>query len=217
VDPVDARVQVLLAEYEFVTGLIKYYREVELRALAANGLVLTAVAAAIAAIESADTPNRSAQSLLLSIGAWVPSVLLLIVIMAKARGMRAVIYVRERLRERAASITGDDELLEWETLAAGLTDEFLRSAYQGRSQGMARWVVGHLLRGTPIILAITASSAALAVAGAWIAVETHDWEGDEMWISFVLGASAAVAAAGLGVIGIAYTNRTDVGTRGGER
>ena len=39
--PGDARALLLVAEYTWVTGLIRYYREVELKALVGTGLVLS--------------------------------------------------------------------------------------------------------------------------------------------------------------------------------
>jgi FtsH-binding integral membrane protein len=216
-DRVDSRVQVLIAEYEFVTGLIKYYRDVELRALAGTGIVLTAVAAAVAALEAAHTPNRLAESLLLAIAAWVPVVLLMIVIMAKTRGMRAVVYVRDGLRVRAGELTGDRELLQWETHATPLLDDFLPKALEGHwsghvPEGFRRATIVSLLRGTPIIVAITFSSVALASAGAWIGLVAEGWV-TETTVAVVVGGAAAVVAVLSALVGIGFTNRTDVSTQ----
>lgn len=218
-DLVDSRVQVLLAEYEFVSGLIKYYRDVELRALAATGLVLTALAAAIAALEAADEPNRVAEALLLAIASWAPVVLLMIVIMAKTRGMRAVVYVREGLRARACELTQDDGLLEWETRAGALLDEFLPKALAGHWSGrvpasIRNTTITSLLRGTPIIAAITASSVALAVAAAWIAVAAKGWGAAETMIAIAVGSPAAIVALLSALAGVGFAGRTDVSTEG---
>jgi hypothetical protein len=215
VSVVDARIQVLLAEYEFVTGLIRYYRDVELRALAATGLVLTALAAAVAAFEAADTPNRVAESLLLAIAAWVPVVLLMIVIMAKARGMRSVIYVREGLRVRAGELAEHSGLLQWETHAGALLDEFLPKALAGHwsahvPESIRNRLIISLLRGTPIILAITASSISLAIAASWIALAAQGWSHDETKIAIAIGSAAGIVALTFSIVGIGFTNRTDV-------
>jgi hypothetical protein len=82
---IERKVQLLIAEYNFVSGLITFYRSVELRALGGTGLMLTAIAAAVAAFEAADEPNREAESLLLAIPAWIPVVLVLIAIVALSR------------------------------------------------------------------------------------------------------------------------------------
>ena len=214
-DVLDARVQVLLAEYEFVTGLIKYYRDVELRALFGTGLVLTAVAAAVAAIESTDAPagpNRGAEALLLAIAALVPSVLLIIVIMAKSRGMRAVVYVRDGLRPLARELTGHQGLLEWETRASDLTKTFLDKAVAGHWYAhvpMRGAFIGFMLRGTPIILAIGGSSIALGAAGIAVACGVHGSPRDETLVAIVIGGLAAAVTVVFATGGILFTNWTD--------
>jgi hypothetical protein len=91
-------------------GLIPFYR-------GGAGLPLTAVAAAVAAFESAENPNSAAEGLLLSIGAWVPVVLVLIAILSITRGLRAVVYIRTCLIPLAHELAEDDRLLLWELTA----------------------------------------------------------------------------------------------------
>ena len=111
-----ARLQLLLAEFTWVAGLVRYYREVELKALAGAGAVLVAVAAAFTALEesrakateaegtAAEITRRAAEDaelLVLAAASAVTAFLLPIVLMAQMRQIRAAAYIREWLHPRA--------------------------------------------------------------------------------------------------------------------
>jgi hypothetical protein len=114
-DVAEAKLQLLVAEYNFVTGLIPFYRSVEMKALGGTGLVLTAVAAAFGALEAAQHPSRPAEGILLAIAALVPALLLLVEVMALTRLRRASLYISKHLHPIAGELTGDDaRVLRWE-------------------------------------------------------------------------------------------------------
>jgi hypothetical protein len=216
VDLVELRVQILLAEYEFVTGLIRYYREVELRALAGLGLLLTAVAAAVGAIESADEPNRTAEALLLAIAAWVPVVLVVTVLMAKTRGWRAVVYVRDVLSPRANALTGDERLFGGGEREEDLVSKYAPDSPAGDSrqarQVLSKEQLDGLLRGTPIVTSMMVCSLALAAAAACIAL-TIDGLPVGTWIAVGIGLLAVIATAYASKVAVAFTNLTDMSTQ----
>jgi hypothetical protein len=213
VDLDEHRVAIFLAEYEFATSLIRYYRELELRALAATGLLLTAVAAAVAAIESAEEPNRMAEALLLAIAAWIPVVLLKVVLIAKARGSRAVLEIREILPERLTTLRTYGNLLGGGHTGNNLVGRYVAKpnpAWWRRaiSPVMTANAVERLLRGTPILDSLMACSLALTTGAAGIALTSVDQPVGK-WISLGIGLAATFAAFPAWRTGIAFTNATD--------
>jgi hypothetical protein len=197
---------VLLAEFEFVSGLIRYYRDVELRALVGTGLVLSGVAAVYGALESADTPQPAAQAILLSVASWVPALLLLIVLMAKVRGLRGVFYVRDHLRPHAIELTGDDRVLGWEVHASTiLFREFDRGADARIWRTIARPLMGKgvvksLLSGMPLMVMMLVTSVGLAAGGILV---------DPRAEIAAIGGAAALTGVVLCALGFAFTRVTD--------
>ena len=157
-DAQEAQLQVLLAEFEWVAGLIRYYREVELKALGATGLVLSAVAAAYAALESGTAAAQEAEGHVFAGAACVPAFLVPVVLMANMRGLRAVVYVREWLRPLACELTGDRRYLAWEMIA-----QKLLVAVGG---GFATGVTGRLVSAAPVLMLVAGTSVLLGI-GAW--------------------------------------------------
>jgi hypothetical protein len=112
--PDENATSILVAEYEYVAGLIPFYRRLELTAMAGTGLLLSAIIAALAALEAAESPNKTAEALILAGGAWVPVFLLLIEIMALTRLRRASLYVKDTLQPLALELTGNEGILGFE-------------------------------------------------------------------------------------------------------
>jgi putative copper export protein len=86
-DPVDedangvsrsSRLELVIAEYQTVAGLIQYFRDVEMKALAGAGLVLSVAGAGYATLAAGSKTNKDAQAILLVASAWVSAVLLLV-------------------------------------------------------------------------------------------------------------------------------------------
>jgi hypothetical protein len=155
-----ARIQVLVAEYTWVSGLIRYYREVELKALAGTGLVLSGVGAAFAALHASQNDQAvHAIGIVFAIAAAITAFALPVVVMANLRGMRAVVYLREWLHPLAAELTGDARFLAWEAVAPPMAV-------------MVADGFGELLKAvvssTVVVFLIAAASLLLAVAGATV-------------------------------------------------
>ena len=161
----EARLQILLAEYTWVSGLVRYYREVELKALAATGLVLSGVGAAFAALRASESDDAiSAIGLVFAIAASIIAFVLPVVLMASMRGMRAVVYVREWLHPLAAEIADDARFLAWEAVSGELFDSL--TGPLGRRLKSA-------LSAAVVVFLIGTASLALVVA-AWT-VEPSPW------------------------------------------
>lgn len=195
--------QLLLAEYQFVAGLIPFYRGVELRALGGTGIVLSGVSAAFAAFETADTPNVTAEATLLTLAAWIPAFLLLIEIMALTRLRRASLYIAKRLHPLAVELTQDDRVLRWELEPSkDLFAETLTSREEDRSgsvspmRSVTKGSMRAFISSSPLIISIAGVSVALAVAGVI--------RGGEL-IFLIIGAPAAIIAIGLGTYGVSFT------------
>jgi len=199
-------VSLVVSEYEFVESLIPVYRHFELSVLAGAGLVMSAVIAAVAAIESGDDPNRDVEAILFATAAWAPVFLLLLEIVALTRIRRASLYITRSLRPLARELTTEEKrLLCWERApTADLFEETLAAAQRtGRgpikslrrllvSEGLVRFFVSS----TPLILVIFALSALLAVLGAAV----RPW-------TLAIGLPAVVISAALAVYGIEATGR----------
>jgi hypothetical protein len=159
----------VVAEFQFVSGLIPFYRGVETTALGGTGLIVSGVVAALAALESADTPKAAAEGILLSAGAWAPVVLLLIEIMALTRVVRASAYIADHLHPLAEEITGRSEVLVWELAP---TSHLLKRVRAGRRDSAAKEAIvrDSAVRwwssSTPVIVTIALVSFLLAVSGA---------------------------------------------------
>jgi hypothetical protein len=154
----EAGLQLLVAEYTWVSGLIRYYREVEFKALVGTGLVLSGVGAAFAALRASENPDAAgAIGLIFAIGAWITAFALPVVVMANMRGLRAVIYVREWLHPLATELARDARFLAWETVAGKLY-----ASLAGRYERVLKPVLSTAV----VVLLIGVASLALVVA-AW--------------------------------------------------
>lgn len=168
----------LVAEFQFVAGLIPFYRRAELIVLGATGALLSVMVAALATLEAADESQRQAEGILLALGAWVPVLLLLIEVMALTRIMRASRYIFRCLHPLACNL-GCPGLLEFERspgaeLLAGMIERRSPTEQRGSPPSdesnqerlaLRERLVIFFFSSTPLILAIAAASIALAVGG----------------------------------------------------
>jgi len=178
----DKRIEIFLAEYQWVSSQIPFYRQVEVTALGASAIILSAVASVVAVLESGEgAPDRAAEGTLLAVSAWAPTLLLLVEIMALSRIRRAALYIRDHLRPRACSLTGDQDLLRWEVLKP---DEIFFPNDEG-----PHWWWRFAVSSAPIVLAIGSVAIALAIAGAVIHPDS--------WTAPVLVSGFAAAFVGL--------------------
>jgi hypothetical protein len=194
-----ATAEFLLAEYHFLSGLIPFYRQVEMTALAGTGLVLSGVVAALAALEAADRPNRAAEGVLLAVGAWAPTLLLLVENVALTRLRRASLYIAEDLHPLAVALTGR-QVLSWELAPGRRLMETFDAAGEAR-RGWAgriatRRSVQFFASSAPLLMTMMAASVVFAVAG----VVLH-----ATLLNAVVGGLAALCALAIGAYGIAFT------------
>lgn len=194
----------MLAEFQFLSGLIPFYRRVELTVLAGTGLVISAVVAALAALEAAEDPQASAEGILLAAGAWAPAFLLLVENMALTRLRRVSLYIAQDLHPLAKCLTGRGEVLRWERGPARRLMESVELYEQGRT-GPRRGLLSLFVRerpvamfasSIPLLVTIAVTSLVFAVAGVLI---------DFTLLNLGVGGIAAVCALTLGGYGIAFT------------
>lgn len=193
----DRAVQLLVAEFQFVAGLIPFYRRAELIVLGATGALVSVMVAALATLEAAEGSQRQAEGVLLVFGSWVPVLLLLIEVMALTRIARASRYIDSCLYPLACKL-GRPGLFEFErspSVELGKMVDDWREASRAR---LFIWepLVMTFFSSTPLILVISVTSMVLAAGG--IAFDLGA-------LTLGVGIPAAVAAAVLGWHGVAFT------------
>jgi hypothetical protein len=159
-----AAVVVLVTEFEFVAGLIPYYRRLEITALAGTGLILSGLLAAWAAMVSegpVDARTERAFGVVLSLAAWGPAMMTLVQLMALVRLRRASSYIREHLQGLAKIVTGTSGLLLWESAPTDWLGNVPRRSL------LLRLSVSSI----PITLAIAIPAVLLPLVGAWFGAE----------------------------------------------
>jgi hypothetical protein len=186
----DRAASILVAEYGFVANTILFYRRLEVTALAGTGLLLSAVIAALAAMESAESPDETAEAILLSAGAWVPAFLLLFQIVALTRLQRNWLYLG-KLDELARRITGEEEITMWNRWPS--PSSVIATSY-GRVLASDK-LVRIFVSSSPIIASIALASVGLAVVGVII---------DPSVLTLALGIPGAVVSVALAIYGIAF-------------
>lgn len=192
VDRDERAVQILVAEFEFVSQLIPFYRRFEITALAGTGLVISAAVAAAASLISGDHPDRGAAAIVLGIAAWGPALMLLVEVMALTRLRRASRYIAKALHPLAQDLTGRHDILCWELAPT----EWLF----GSSSSETLWhrTLNTVVSSTPLIVAMALGSVGLTVGSAVVQTTTA---------GIACGGSAVVAAALFAAYGILFSRR----------
>ena len=185
--PDDRALAILLAEYAFVSGLIPFYRRVEILALSGTGATIAVLLGFVGALEAGDEPNRRLQATLLSLGALVPLLLLLLELMALTRIMRASAYIRTDIYPMAQQLAERDEILRWEFSPTRKLIENLPGFRRGPSPGFAKFFASS----APIVTAIAVAAIGLPLAG--LAVEPSDPLAPDRLIGYVSAALASAA------------------------
>jgi hypothetical protein len=206
----DRAAQILIAEYQYVSGLIPFYRRAELIALTATGALLSVIVAALATLEAADEVQRQAEGILLVFGAWVPVLLLLVEAMALTRLMRASRYILDCLNPIACEL-GQPGLLEFERspgaqLMAGMkarkaSAKSMKAGSDGESDtdhhGVRERFAIFFFSSTPVVMAMAAASIGLALGGIVL---------DFRLLTLLAGAPAAASAVVVALYAIATTH-----------
>jgi hypothetical protein len=184
--------QLLVAEFEFVSQLIPFYRRFEITALAGTGLVISAAVAAGASLISGENPDREAAGVVLGIAAWGPTLMLLVEIMALTRLRRASRYIARTLHPLAQELTQRTDILCWELAP---TDALFEARTEGR---FWRSSLNTAVSSEPLILAMALSSVGVTVGSALV----------EPTVAGVSsGCAAVVTAFAFAVYGVLFTHR----------
>jgi hypothetical protein len=185
-DAEGVRLQLLLAEWQWAAGLVQYHRDVELKALAGNGLVISAVAAAYAALEAGEGGDpATAEATVMAVASCVAAFIVLVAVTASMRAMRAASYVREWLHPLATEMSGDGRYLAWELV----TDRL----YQGLAGPFGRGLLLRTVASTTVVVLVALTSVLLGVA-AWVV--------DDSAGARVIATFGAVCAVGLAFLGV---------------
>jgi hypothetical protein len=112
--PEDRAVTILVAEYQYVSSLIPFYRNVEMLVLAGTGLVTSGAVAAVAALTGGEHPDPTVAAGVLAAAAWGPTLLLVVEITALTRIARASRYIQTQLIPLAQKLSGESQILQFE-------------------------------------------------------------------------------------------------------
>ena len=150
--------QILIAEFEFVSQLIPFYRRFEITALAGTGLVISAAVAAAAALISGDHPDRVAAAVVLGLEDGAAALMLLVEVMALTRLRRASGYDRARPASAgAAPRRAGKDVLCWELAP---TDTLFEFGAEGR---FWKRTLNTVVSSTPLIVAMTLGALGLTI------------------------------------------------------
>lgn len=182
----DLKSSLIRSEYEFVLGLITFYRRVELTSIAGTGLIVSIVVGAVAALWNAD-PNVRDEYLianLMALEPWAQVLLLSLQVMALVRLRRASLYIKHQIiplvNEPGAGpgVLGfeneDTRILVKHTFKPGFVVKFFTASYPLLLMNLlpafaftfAAWNVHpDQLRGEFVAFSLGASVIALVIAG----------------------------------------------------
>lgn len=158
----DRAISILTSEYTFVSGLIPFYRRVEIAALGGTGATIAALLAFIGALEATQDPDRALEAALLSLASLVPTLLLLLELMALTRVMRASAYIRTHIYPVARELSARDDLLLWEFSP---TKDLLDELATAEQPGPPSRFVKVFASSAPVIAAILTAAVGLPLAG----------------------------------------------------
>lgn len=189
------RLDAILNEYNFVSGLIPMYREVEARALSTVGLVLAGLASVVAALMASEAHDRHVEGAIVSIAAWIFALFGSVQLTAQLRILRASRYLQRYVYPELEKLAGPD-VMQFERIKS---DQLLDIPSEGRTmlQRLQRRLVtsaansaglGLLGFAMPFLGAFAISRVSLEqVPGLW-------W----FWVGLVGGALSLT----LGIIGV---------------
>lgn len=123
------RLDVLLNEYNYVSGLIPMYRDVEARALSTVGLVLAGLASVVAALMATETDNGEVEGAIVSVAAWIFALFGSVQLTAQLRILRASEYLKRHLYPELEKLVGKKPM-QFEIIPSS---ELLGIPDQGRS------------------------------------------------------------------------------------
>lgn len=173
----------VVAEYNFVEGLIPFYRRTETTALAAAISIVAAVIGGVAALEAQGSTDvhHTAEATLLSLGTWLIFATMLIQTMSMMRIRRASAWIKNQIHPFVVQMTSVSELPCWEK---GHTPNLLESLSR-KSERVTRF----FLTSQPVIFAMALP--VVICAGLAFYVHPDHFASGVPWAGFV-GACASV-------------------------
>jgi hypothetical protein len=194
----DRAINILASEYSFVSGLIPFYRTVEITALGGTGVTIAVLLGFVGALEATSDPNRSLEAALVSLASIVPAVLLLLELMALTRIMRASAYIRNRIFPIARELTSREDLLQWEfSPTRELVGELTTSERHGPPSRFTKLFASS----APVVTAIVTAAVGLPIAGVALAPD------DAFEPAQIVGYVSGGMALGLGIGALVSTLR----------
>lgn len=119
----------VLSEYNYVSGLIPKYRDVEARALSTVGLVLAGLASVVAALMASEAHDRHVEGGIVAISAWIFALFGSVQLTAQLRILRASRYLQRYVYPQLEELTGTS-VMQFERIKS---DELLDIPEEGRT------------------------------------------------------------------------------------
>lgn len=200
----ELRLQAVLAEYQFVSGLIPYYRSVETNVLSIMAVVLAALAGFVGTVNSQQGAvlDYSVQGAVIALSSWLMVLFTAIEVTALLRIKRASVYLKKHLYPRLNEIIGAKSMGFEEVRSLDLIKNEDASGAHAR---VSDWARGRFVTSAPIVIGMGILSMALPVIGMFVPIFAGQniEASDAPWLALgFLGGSFGLA---IGVVGFRLT------------
>ena len=201
------KLDAILAEYNYVSGLIPYYRSVESGVLSMMSVLMAALIGFIATVNAQQGAKLdfASQGAVVALSSWLVMLLAAIEVTALLRIMRASAYLREHLYPRLVALTGEASM-GFETVDSLdlLTDKELAGTKAGLRSD---WFRGRFVTSAPIVLGMGVLAFTLPVVGIGISVFGPFNAAELLWmIPSLVGGLAGLA---VGIAGFRLSGRVE--------
>jgi len=196
-DSHDRALTALLAEYTFVSGLIPFYRGVEIRALTALGLTVGAIATIFATLAEQRQASTAALAGVLTLATWIFVLFVTIELNSSLRIKRASTYIHKFLYPQIHAIA-PEAVLSWESTKSveliGVPDSVRWSTARNRLRSS-------LVTSGPISIGIGLAGLLVGVMAVIVVIGT-DRKSWTPGIALICGVLASVGGALSGFLGL---------------
>ncbi len=197
----------ILAEYNYVSGLIPYYRSVESGVLSMMSVLMAALIGFIATVNAQQGAKLdfASQGAVVALSSWLVMLLAAIEVTALLRIMRASAYLSEHLYPRLVALTGEASL-GFETVKS--LDLIGDKDLVGTKAGLrSDWFRGRFVTSAPIILGMGVLALALPVVGIGISVFGPFEMRELFWM--IPGLLGGLAGLSVGIAGFRLSGRVE--------
>lgn len=205
----EIRLQAVLAEYAYVSGLIPLYREVEAKALSTTGVVLAGIASLIAALSQTENPDRNAQGAVVALCAWLLVLFAAVEVTAQLRILRAAGYIKDVIYPRLHELAGTN-VMGFESTPPLSLIGLDKSNIENKT--VSNVLRANLLTSAPISFGIGATGFVLPFIGLiWIAgvpLSEAFTGASSWWFSF--GLAGGIVSVILGTMGYRLTRSVEL-------